>query len=454
MRILRRKTVDMLSGSVVKGLLSMAIPIMIMNVMQNMFSVIDMTVLGNLVNDRAVGAVGACGVLITLCTGLFIGTAVGANVVVAKHIGEGDRERTQKAIGTSLAFAIISGLFLSVIGVSCAETFLGWTNCPEGLLADAVTYFRIYFLGVPIVLLYNFAAAVLRASGDTQRPMYFLLLGGAVKVVLNIFCITVLKMTVAGVAIATIISTGIAGSLCINAIIKSHDKFDFELKQTKIDLAELRQILFIGIPTGLQQALYSFANVIIVSTVNGFGEAATTGVSIANQFDGILYQIAVAPSLAVTPYVSQNMGAGNLKRVKESIVKGILITTAFGATFGALSAIFSGQLASIMTSSPEVIRYSQQKMMLVSSTYFICGINELVGGTLKGMGKPIIPTVTTMIFMCGIRFPWVYFVFPLFPHLTFLYLIWPIGWMLSIATLLVAYFRAMSKLNKNTLQNV
>ncbi len=452
--MIRRKNIDMLSGPIFKGLLSMTVPIMIMNVMQNMFSIIDMTVLGNLVNDRAVGAVGACGTLITLCTGLFIGSSVGANVIVARHIGEGDREKTEQAIGTSLLFALFGGIVLLVIGVSMAETFLRLTNCPEAMLPEAVIYFRIYFLGVPIILLYNFSASVLRASGDTKRPMYFLMLGGVVKVLLNIFCITVLKLTVAGVAIATIASNAIAGSLCISVIVHNKEKFHFNLKSIKFKFDELRQILFIGIPTGCQQALYSFANVIIMTTVNGFGEAATTGVSIANQFDGILYQVAVAPSLAVTPYVSQNIGAGNLKRVKKAIINGIIITVAFGATFGSLSAIFSGQLSSIMSTSEEVIRYSQQKMVLVSSTYFICGINELLGGTLKGMGKPIIPAVATMIFMCAIRFPWVYFVFPLCKNLTFLYLIWPIGWILSILTLLVAYFITVPKLRAKFSDNI
>lgn len=443
---MRSKNIDMLSGSVTKSLLSLTAPIMIMNVMQTMFSVIDMTVLGNLVNDSAVGAVGACGTLITLCTGLFIGSSVGANVIVARHIGEGDRQRTKQAIGTSLAFSLVGGLLLLMIGVSCAEIFLRLTNCPESMLQDAVTYFRIYFLGAPIALLYNFSAAILRAAGDTKRPMYFLLFGGMLKVLLNIFCITVLKLTVAGVAIATIASNAVAGGLCIYTIFTNKDKLSVKLRDIKIHFTELWKILYIGIPTGLQQALYSFANVIITTTVNGFGPDATTGVAIANQFDGILYQIAVAPSLAVTPYVSQNIGAGNLKRVKEAIRKGIMITVMFGATFGSLSAIFSGQLSSIMSSSPEVIRFSQQKMMLISSTYFICGINELMGGTLKGLGKPIIPTITTLIFMCAIRFVWVYLVFPLFPNLTFLYLIWPIGWILSIITLLIAFLRSMNKI--------
>ena len=208
-------------------------------------------------------------------------------------------------------------------------------------------------------------------------------------------------------------------------------------------------MLFVGIPTGLQSALYSLANTVIVTAVNGFGADATTGLSIANQFDGILYQIAHAPSLAIIPYVAQNIGAKNIKRVKEAVKKSVIITIAFGASLGALSAIFSGQLSSLMSSTPAVIMYSQQKMIVVSSTYFICGINEVFSGALRGMGKPMIPTISTLIFMCFLRIIWVRFVFPLCPTLTFLYLVWPIGWILCIIVALCVFFPTLSKLQKN-----
>ena len=199
----------------------------------------------------------------------------------------------------------------------------------------------------------------------------------------------------------------------------------------------------------MQYALYSFANTIIVTTVNSFGEDATTGLSIANQFDGVLYHVACATALATSPYIAQNIGAGNIKRAKKTVGRAILITTAFGASLGALSAIFSGQLSSMMSSTPDVIEFSKQKMIIISSTYFICGINEVMGGTLRGMGKPIIPTISTLIFMCAIRFVWVYGIYPFLPNnLTYLYLIWPIGWILSILTLLVAFFPTMAKLEK------
>ncbi len=440
--------VDMLSGSIFKGLLSMTIPIMIMNVMQTLFGVIDMTVLGNLVNDTAVGAVGACGTLITLCTSLLIGIASGANVAIARHIGKGDREHAEKAVGCAVLFSLVSGIVLAVIGVSCAELFLGWTNCPEKLMPQAVVYFRIYFLGVPVIMFYNFCASILRSIGDTRRPMIFMIIGGFVKILLSFSVITMFNMTVDGVAIATVISNVIAGGLCFVVMLRSKDMIHFSFKNMKFYGSELKQMLYIGIPTGLQSALYSFANTVIVTAVNGFGPNATTGLSIANQFDGILYQIVHAPSLAIIPYVAQNISAKNIKRAKEAVLKSVIITIVFGASLGSLSAIFSAQLSSLMSSTPEVIMYSQQKMIIVSSTYFICGINEVMAGALRGMGKPMIPTVATFVFMCMLRFFWVYFVFPLCPTLTFLYLVWPIGWILCITTELFVFIPTLSKLQK------
>lgn len=446
---MKKFEVDMLSGSITKGLVSMAIPIMIMNVVQMLFSIIDMTVLGKFANDTAVGAVGACGVLITLCTGLLIGVATGANVVVAKCIGKGDKNRVEQAVGTALLFSVVGGLVLAVIGVSCARIFLEWTDCPPSILDSAVLYFRVYFMGVPILMFYNFCASILRASGDTKRPMLFLMLSGVIKILLTLFFVTVFKMTVDGVAIATIISTGVAAVLAFAVLLRSKDKVHFDFKKFRFYKEELKEMLFIGIPAGMQSALYSFANTIIVTTVNSFGPNATTGLSIANQFDGVLYYVSCATALATSPYIAQNIGAGNIKRAKKTVGRAMLITTAFGASLGALSAIFSGQLSSLMSSTSEVIMYSQQKMVIVSSTYFICGINEVMGGVLRGMGKPIIPTISTMIFMCAIRFVWVYGIYPFCPNnLTFLYLIWPIGWILSIITLLIAFFPAMAKLQK------
>lgn len=445
---MKNTNINMLSGSITKGLLALTIPIMVMNVVQNLFSIVDMTLLGNWVGDGAVGAVGACGTLITLCTCLLIGIATGSNVVVAKRMGEGNRQRMKKAADTSIIVAIIGGILLAMIGFIFAKTFLKLTNCPDALLENATLYFRLYFLGVPFQMLYNFSAAILRAIGDTKRPMYFLLGSSGLKVLLNIVFIRIFQMDVDGVGYATIISNLISGTLCMFALRKSILPFRF--RKMQFCRSELKDIFKLGIPTGLQSAFYALANVVIATAVNGFGENATTGVSIANQVDGVLYYIATAPSLAVSPYIAQNVGAHHFDRVKKALLRSIGITVAFGGVLGALASLFSAELSSVMSSSPEVIAYAQQKIIIVSSTYFICGINEVMSGAMRGLGKPVVPTISTLVFMCLLRFVWVYVIFPLVPNadLSFLYLVWPIGWVCSIVLLLAVYFPTISKLQK------
>ena len=438
----------MLSGSITKGLLAMTLPIIAMGVMASLFNLIDMAVLRLYADDSAVGAAGASGTIITVCTTLITGISVGANVIVARQIGAGNKTRVDNAVTTSLLFSLALGLVFMVVGVVLAESILKLTNCPESLLAQATLYFKLTFCGIPITAFYTFCASILRATGDTKRPLFFSILSGITKVLLTLLFVAVFDLSIAGVVHASNIASFVISILAFCALLRNNNTITVNFKRVKFDLKELKDILYVGIPIGLQSALYSLANVVIATAVNSFGADATTGISIANRFDGVMYQIIHAPSVATIPFVAQNIGAGNIKRVKQIITKSIWITVAFGATFGSLSAIFSGQLSSLLSSSPAVIDFSRQKMIIVSSTYFICGINEVIGGVLKGMGKPIYPTIATLLFMCLFRFVWVYAIFPLYPNLTFLYLVWPIGWVLSIATLLIVYFPAIAKLQK------
>ncbi|MBR5537183.1 MAG: MATE family efflux transporter [Clostridia bacterium] len=445
---MRNRSVDMLSGSVTRGMLSMIIPIMTMNVITNVYNIVDLTFLKTYSSDMSVGAVGACSSLSTLCSNMLVGIAAGANVVAARHIGAGNRERADKTATTSVYLSVFGGLALAVIGVLFAETFLRWMNCHESLLPEAVRYFKMYFCGMPALMLYTFGASLLRSAGDTRRPMYISLLSGGVKVLLTYVSLALLDMGVAGVAAATVISNLIACALTFLTLVKFQNVLTVSVKPSQFSLPDLKNILRAGIPAGLQSSLYSFANVVITSTVNTFGPDATTGLSIANQFDGLLYQVCHAPSLAIAPYISQNVGAGNIQRVKKSLRSSVLITVAFGATLGTLSTVFSRQLAGIMSSTPAVIDYAQQKMVIVSSTYFICGINEVMSGALRGMDRHIVPTVATFVYMFILRIVWVYLVFPLCPNMTFLYTVWPIGWLLSIVTLSVFYIERIRKLQK------
>ena len=444
-----RKHVDMLSGNIIRSLLILSIPVMLMNVSQPLFNVIDMTVLGNFAaSDNAVGAVGTCGNLITLTTCLLTGLSSGTSVVIARHIGRKDTEAGEKTLGSSLFTAVVGGVLLMIIGIVLAKPLLFLVKCPEALLGDAIKYFRLYFMGVPFFMIYTFSADILRAMGETKRPMYYLLISGAVKVGLT-FGITILfNTTVEGVGIATIVANMVSGALTLRTLLKNNKFVKFKFAHFRIYLKQFKEILFIGIPTGIQSALYSIANVIIMSVVNSHGEDAATGISIANQFDSILYHISRAVPLAATPFIAQNVGARNFKRVKRTIMEAILLTSAIGGGFGMLSAIFSHQLASLMTNSETIIAYAREKMMLISSTYFINGINEITNGTLRGLNKPIVPTVSTMLFMCLLRFFWVYVVYPLCPNFTFLYLVWPIGWILCISTCLLFIIPTMKKLKK------
>lgn len=442
-----KKEVNMLSGSIMKGVLTVSIPIMVMNIAMSLFNIVDMTILRMFDADGfAVGAVGNCGSLISLITGLLIGCSAGASVVIAKFIGMGAKIKVERAVGVSILFSLVGGAVFSVIGIIFAKTFLGWMSCPAEIIEDAALYFRLYFAGLPILMLYNFSAAILRASGDSKRPMYFIIIGGVVKLAFNLFFVAVLKMSVRGVAFATIISWVVMAALIVRTLIKNKGTVSLDVRRLRLYKSELKDILIVGIPAGIQQAFYSIANVTIISTVNSFGPEASTGISIANNFDVLLYHISTAPSLAVMSYVGQNVGAGNMKRVKNSILDGIFITTALGAGFGALSAIFSGQLSSLMSDNPTVIAYSMQKMVIISSTYFICGINSTLCESLRGMGKPNIPTIATLIFMCLFRVLWVYTVFPFAPTFSVLYLVWPVSWALSIITLLPFTLKAYKQL--------
>ena len=448
--MLRRKDVDMLSGSIMKGLFIVAFPIVLMNVLQSMFNMVDMRVLKTYDTDGlAVGAVGVCSTLIGLITNLVIGIATGANAVVARHLGRKDPEDARKAAGTAIFFSALAGLALTVIGIVGAKTFLIWTNCPEKLLSRATLYFRLYFAGVPILTMHNFCCAIIRSSGNSKRVMSISLTSGAVKVALTYLFVGLFKGGIVGVSLATIFSWGVGFAMSWWTITKGNSTVRIKLKDVRYEKTELKEVLRIGVPSGLQMGLYSIANVIIVATVNTFGAEATTGLSIANTFDGIIYSFSHATSLAVLPYVSQNIGAGNVKRATQSVWRGILLAIVFAGGTGALSAIFAPQLSSLLSSDPVVIDYSCQKMVIISSTYFVCGIFDVFGAALRGMGRPVVPTVATMLFMCALRFVWVYVIFPLVPqNLTFLYLVWPVGWVLSIILMSCVLFPQIKKLKK------
>lgn len=448
---LQNKDVDMLNGSITKGLLALCLPVIVMNVLQNMFNMIDMAVLRNFATnaDIAIGAIGATGFLIPLVTSLIFGVSTGANVILARNLGKGDTEAVKQSVGTAMAFVMLGSMLLMLVGIMGARQFLIWTNCDEALLPDATLYFQLYFASIPFVVFCNFGGALLRAKGDSSSPMLYMTIGGAIKVLASAFAVAVLKMGLLGVSLASVVSWLATSILYARTMWKKGNPIYIDRKYVRFYAIELKSMLYIGIPAGMQTALYSIANVVIQTAVNTFGKEATAGLGIANIYDGIIYNISVGAAAAVMPYMSQNIGAENIGRAKNAMVKGVWITVLLAGSLGALSAIFSWPLSAIMSADPKVIAYSQQKMIVVSSCYFLCGINEIMCAALRALKKPIVPTVATLMYMCGIRFVWVYAIFPYVPaNLTFLYLIWPIGWILSIFTLLPYYIYHTKKLEK------
>lgn len=445
---MRAKEVNMLSGSVMKGVFAMSLPIILMNVFQQIFNAIDMTVLGRFASDAAVGSVGACGTHISLFTGLVGGLAAGANVVISRFLGHGDRDKAERAVGTSLIVGLIGGFALLAVGVFFSKGLLVMTDCDELLLGGAILYFKLYFCSLPAYMIYYFCACILRSRGQTRLPMIHLLVGAGAKVILNYLFVAGLHMTVDGVGYATIAANLISAILAFRAVYKMEGELTFSWKNVRLYGFELRQILFTGIPVGMESALYSVANLAILTVVNGYGPDATTGYSIALQFNNIIYQVCVGASYAVMPYVAQNAAAGNLSRVRETVRKSILLITVLGGGLGALFALFSAPLASLMSDSPAVIEFASAQIILISGLYFLCGIMFDLNAALRGLGRPIVPTVSTMAFMFVFRFAWVWFIYPLYPTPIFLYTVWPVGWVLCIATVLCFYFPTMRKKEK------
>ena len=432
--LVKVKEIDMLSCPVTKGLFAMAFPIILMNVFQQLFNAIDMAVLGEYAGDTAVGAVGVCGVYIALFFGLVNGLATGTNIVISRCLGLRERERAERTIGTSMISGLFVGFLLLGIGVLLAHPLLLMVDCDAQLLGEATRYFRLYFCGLPACVLYLSSNSVLRARGETRLPMIYLIIGAAAKVVLNFVFVAGLGMKVDGVAYATILSNVITAVLTFRAVYKMEGSMRFYWKNMRIFRQELGQILATGIPVGVEQMLYSCANLAILAVVNGYGPDTTTGYTISLQFNNIIYNVCVCTSFAVMPFVAQNAGAGNFARVREITRKSVLLTTALGGGCGWLFAIFSRPLASLMSKSPAVIETASKQIVLISGLYFICGIAYALNAVLRGLGRPIIPTVSSMLFMFALRFLWVWFIYPLCPNIVFLYTVWPVSWVLCSIT--------------------
>ena len=450
--MLKNNEMNMCEGAILKKLIIYALPLMAANVLQLLFNAADVAVLGIIAGDDPVAAVGATGALINLIVGLFIGLSVGANVLIAKSVGENDIKKARRVVGMSMLISVAIGLVLAVVGVCFAKTFLTWMGCDIEVIDMATTYMQIYFIGMPIMLLYNFCASILRAVGDTMRPLIFLLIGGVVNVGLNIFFIIVLKKDVEGVAIATIVSQAISATLCVITLLKSDGFAKLELRRIKIYPKELWTMTKIGLPAGLQGCLFALSNVLIQSSINAYGKPVMAANTIAAQLDGIIYNSMNAVSLSALAFVSQNYGARNFDRIKRVILYSICVVTAVGLIVGGTIILIAPTVCGIMAESQEVADLAYSRILIISSTYFTCGIMDVMSNSLRGLGKSTLSMVLTLAGTCLFRIFYIYTIYKLYENLTSLYLIYPVSWLVCIMMFIIAYIPVMLKTAKELQQ--
>ena len=451
-----KHNIDICNGSIFKAMILYSLPLIATNLLQLLFNAADVAVLGIFSEggDDAVAAVGATGALIQLIINLFVGLSVGTNVLVARCVGCGDEERSQRIVGCSVVVSLICGIVLLFVGFFGARTFLVWMDCDADVLDMAVKYLKIYFLGMPIMMLYNFSTAVLRGVGDTLRPLLYLVLGGVVNVILNIVFVFVFKKDVEGVAIATVASQGIAAILAVIALLKEDGAAKLTLKNLRIDGKELWNMTKIGLPSGIQGSLFSISNVLVQSSINLFGKEAMAANTIASQYDTLTYQAMYGVSLSSTVFVSQNYGAKKFDRVKKSVRTALALTTAIGLVLGGLLALLSRVLCSFMTDSEQVIEYAVLRMVIISVTYFLCGLQEVFAYSLRGLGESLTPMFVVLGGTCLFRILWLKTVLVKWHTLTALYLLYPASWLLTTLIFIPIFIITRKKTEEKLIREI
>ena len=435
-----RKQLDMLHGPIWNKIPRFALPVAATAILEQLFNASDVAVVGNFTgadSTVAVAAVGANSALIGLVVNLFIGIALGTNVVIANAIGHGDRQTVHKAVHTSVLVALIGGILVALLGELVAAPVLGLLNVPEDVFPLALLYLRIYLAGMPVILLYNFEAAIFRSIGETKTPLIALASSGVLNVILNLFFVAVLHMTVNGVAIATVISNAVSSVLLYCKLRRSTREIKLEPKQLRIDGAVLRRILQIGLPAGVQSAVFSISNIVIQSAINSLGTVVMAASSAAFNIEIITYYLLNSFTQACTTFVGQNFGAGELRRCRRTLLlslgEGIAVLAAAVSTI----LFFGKPLLSIFNRDPAVIAVGYTRLVLVMLSHGLSLVYDVVSGYLRGFGISLVPALLTMLGVCGIRIAWVEFVFPQSRTFQTLMTVYPIS-LAATALLLLA----------------
>lgn len=436
------KRIDMCNGPIFINVIKYTVPIILTGILQLLFNAADLMVVGWFCGSNSVGAVGSTGSMINLIINLFIGIASGVSVVTAKTIGARKSAETSRIVHTAVPLGFLAGGFLTVVGLLVSTPLLRLMDTPGELLDLASLYTRIYFCGMIPNLGFNFCAAILRAAGDTKSPMKYLTIAGVVNVVLNVIFVTLFHMDVAGVALATVISQTVSFALVLRALICREDDCAFDFKQMHVYPAELKKILRVGLPAGIQSSIFSISNVIIQSSVNSFGAAAVAGNAAGGNIEGFVYIGMNAFYQTSLNFTGQNIGAGKLDRVKKALTVCVLSVVTIGATLGFVFRLLAPQLLTFyITDNPEAIAYGIKRMNYVCQFYFMCGVMECMTGALRGMGASVVALLISVIGVCGVRLGWIFTVFRMeqFHSLDSLYFSYIISWGACIAAQVIAF---------------
>lgn len=437
--------IDMCSGPILGKVLVFALPLMLSGVLQLLFNAADIIVVGRFAGSQSLAAVGSTGALINLLINVFIGLSVGVNVLVAKYYGAKDDEEVSVTIHTAIATSLVCGFGLIVVGIGACRPLLVMMGTPEDVIDKSVLYMRVYFAGMPVVMLYNFGSAILRAIGDTKRPLYYLMAAGVVNVVLNLFFVICLNMDVAGVALATVLSQCISAGLILRCLAKSEGSLKLHLKKLKINIKKLGQITRIGLPAGMQGAIFSLSNVLIQSSVNSFGSTVMAGNTAASNIEGFVYTAMNAVYQSNLSFTSQNVGGKKFSRLNKILLTCLGVVTATGMILGFGAIGGARTLLGIYSSDPEVIDYGMKRLLIICSMYFICGWMDTAVGSLRGMGYSMLPMVVSLTGACLFRVVWIFTVFARFHSLTVLYISYPISWIITTAAHLLCYVKLRRK---------
>lgn len=424
--------IDMCNGTLMDKLISFSLPLMLSGILQLLFNAVDIIVVGRFTGSQALAAVGSTTALINIFTNLFIGISLGANVLAARFYASGKEKEMSETVHTSITLALISGLVMALAGVLLARFALNLMGTPNDVIDQSVLYMRIYFLGMPFFMLYNYGAAILRAVGDTKRPLFFLVISGMTNAVLNLVLVIVFHMGVAGVAIGTIVSQLISSILVLRCLYTSNTSYRLYFSKLGIKTQYLKQIFQVGIPAGIQSTVINLSNALLQSSVNSFGSVAMAGYTAANNIFGFLYMSVNAVTQSCMSFTSQNYGVKELKRMDRVLLDCMILSVGVTLTLGCGAYFFGPELLKIYTSDADVIRCGVEVLAFTTVPYFCCGIMDLLPGALRGMGYSGVPMILSIIGTVGTRIVWIFGLFPAHRSLSFLFISYPVSWILTI----------------------